>query len=207
MDIIYTCYKVTNIVNGKLYIGITQRPIEDRWQEHIKFALYDSLDDYRYAIHRAMIKYGVEAFVIDEIAVSKNPDDIKWLEKSFIREYNTFIGNRCGYNMTYGGDGTTGHAVTEETRRKMSLSHIGKSNGPHNDSTKQKIRDHHLANNHKPSQLCIDRRRELCSGVARADDVKERIRQTLTGRPRSAETIAKIKATKQARKLQNGSQT
>ena len=35
----YIVYKITNVLNGKIYIGITTRTLEERWQQHC----YDAL--------------------------------------------------------------------------------------------------------------------------------------------------------------------
>ena len=37
-------YKITNIVNGKVYIGQTIRPIEDRFHRHINDAMNNRLN-------------------------------------------------------------------------------------------------------------------------------------------------------------------
>ena len=50
-------------------------------------------------------------------------------EIHFIKEYNTYIGNGQGYNLTLGGDGQIGAFCREETKQKMSDSHKnGKKN-------------------------------------------------------------------------------
>lgn len=87
-------YKVTNHVNGKMYIGQTKRKISVRWSEHI----YDAKNnDNRYSsiLHNAMVKYGTDAFVVEEIESCDNSvlDD---REMYWIKFYNTHID---GYNI------------------------------------------------------------------------------------------------------------
>jgi group I intron endonuclease len=198
---VFLCYKITNTINGKVYIGITRRTLADRWRDHLKPVKYN-LEQNTHLLHLAIKKYGEAAFLMEEIGRTDNKDDIKEMEQRFIQEYNSFYAYSRGYNMTLGGDGTAGHIITEEHRQKMSEAHKGRSNGPHTEETKQKISETHKANNHKPTQLCIDRRKEVCEGVPRSEDVKQRIRNTLKGRPRPPEVIAKIQATKKMKKLQ-----
>ena len=56
-------YKVTNNINGKMYIGQTRRTIEQRWKQHIYDSFNNSLDTS--AFHCAIRKYGIEAFKIE----------------------------------------------------------------------------------------------------------------------------------------------
>ena len=52
-------YKITNLVNGKSYVGQTIRTIEERWKQHIKDSKGNKDDFY---LHRAIRKYGKENF-------------------------------------------------------------------------------------------------------------------------------------------------
>lgn len=89
-------YKITNLINNKLYIGQTQVSLEKRWKEHI-------LDSkrYDYKFSRALRKYGEENFkmeVIEEIPDNMlNDREIYWI--SFYDSY------KHGYNSTLGGSG------------------------------------------------------------------------------------------------------
>lgn len=55
-------YKVTNIQTGAVYIGITTKSIQKRWQQHINSSRSDNL-----YFHRAISKYGVANFKIEQI--------------------------------------------------------------------------------------------------------------------------------------------
>lgn len=116
-------YKITNNINGKVYIGQTIRPFNKRYpggnishtcNEHLKSAIK---------------KYGLSNFTIIEIfdvAFSKYELDMK--EDFYISLYNS-CNREFGYNKQSGG---SNGIPTEETRRKQSLSHKGKCLGANN---------------------------------------------------------------------------
>ena len=54
-------YKITNLINNKLYIGQTKKTIEERFKAHIKVARQHKN---RY-LYDAMNKYGYENFKIE----------------------------------------------------------------------------------------------------------------------------------------------
>lgn len=56
-------YKITNMLNDKVYIGITTRTIEERFQEH-KYRLNERKHLHLYS---SMIKYGVQNFKVEEL--------------------------------------------------------------------------------------------------------------------------------------------
>lgn len=105
-------YKITNLINGKVYIG-QSRDIKRRWSSHRSDFLKDKKD---YVLYRAFRKYGIENFSFEVIEkCSENELDEK--EKFYIAEYDSFLGD--GYNMTLGGQGVI-YPMTEEYRIKQS---------------------------------------------------------------------------------------
>lgn len=109
-------YKITNIINGKSYIGLSG-DIFLRWNEHR--CHYKTIDS---VLYRAMRKYGIENFTFE--IIEKCPkQELSKKEKFYIEKYRTYIGFKdCkGYNMTLGGEDSEGMIFTEETRNKMSL--------------------------------------------------------------------------------------
>lgn len=92
-------YKITNLINNKVYIGKTSRSLETRWQEHRKnfYKLQDKM-----AIHMAMFKYGPEAFDLEKIE-NCNESNINEREQYWIDYYNSY---NNGYNSTLGGEGS-----------------------------------------------------------------------------------------------------
>ena len=126
-------YKITNLINNKVYIGKTERSIEIRWREHRKnfLKLQDDM-----AIHKAMYKYGPEAFEIDKIEECDN-NIINEREKYWIEYYNSF---KKGYNSTVGGDGAIKinyKQILDLWRQGLSLQQI---------SDKEKIDRHTISN-------------------------------------------------------------
>lgn len=96
----FLIYKITNKINGKIYIGKTCRDIETRWIEHCSRA--NSND--KYYLHNTINKYGKENFIIEEIDKAETEEEINKLERYWINFYNSIDKNN-GYNLTNGGDG------------------------------------------------------------------------------------------------------
>lgn len=100
-------YKVTCNVNGKVYIGQTTRSINYRWEQHSRNAYKNNNLEFKNKFHRAIRKYGISKFKIEEIikVTAKNELELKsaldFLEIYYIEKYNS---KDNGYNSTYGGD-------------------------------------------------------------------------------------------------------
>ena len=105
----YAIYMITNTVNAKQYGGITA-DLERRWKRH------RNANEGQF-IHRAIKKYGVDAFVFTHVADAFDAESAKMIERLLIVEHNTKMPH--GYNMTDGGDGTMGMAKTEEHKQKL----------------------------------------------------------------------------------------
>lgn len=91
-------YKVTNKVNGKVYIGQTIQSIKDRWYRHCgKSGL--SKAEMNTHFKRAILKYGKESFNI-EILEEVDSSKLDEREKYYIKLYDSY---NSGYNSTMGG--------------------------------------------------------------------------------------------------------
>lgn len=86
-------YKITNLIDNKVYIGLTTRTVEARWKEHCRHGS-QQIDD-------AIQMYGIENFQIETLEECDESilDD---REKYWIDYYDSF---KNGYNNTYGGRG------------------------------------------------------------------------------------------------------
>ena len=90
-------YQITNLINGKIYIGKTERSISERWREHIKDSQKE--ENKHRPLYRAFNKYGLGNFSIEIIEETLTPEEreIFWIEQK--RSFKN------GYNATIGGDG------------------------------------------------------------------------------------------------------
>lgn len=92
-------YKITNQINGKIYIGLTRTSIEERWKNHIKKAKeYPN----RY-LYDAMNHYGYEKFSIEQI--EQCDDNILDEREIYWIAYYNSTNPDIGYNLTEGGGG------------------------------------------------------------------------------------------------------
>lgn len=93
-------YKIERTESGSCYVGMTQQLLKQRWSEHCSRARKGS----DRAIHRAIRKYGPEAFIIDVIDSADTLDEAFMKEVEWIKRLGTFS-DRKHYNSTKGGDG------------------------------------------------------------------------------------------------------
>lgn len=94
-------YKITNLINGKEYIGKTELTIEDRFKRHIIDSRKENNE--KRPLYNAFNKYGIENFIVEEIEKC-NDEELNLKEEYWIDYYNTYSN---GYNATKGGDGKT----------------------------------------------------------------------------------------------------
>ena len=116
----YTVYKHIS-PSGKVYIGITKRKPEYRWNKG-KGYREDQL-----LFYRAIKKYGWDNFTHEILYTGLSEKDAKNIEISLIRQYKSL---GMSYNITDGGDGGRGlhnkrKKLSKETKLKMSKSRKG----------------------------------------------------------------------------------
>jgi group I intron endonuclease len=104
-------YLITNIANGKRYVGQSQQlDIERRWSKHkniSKTGLGKHLRD-------AYIKYGIDKFKFQIICICFDEDCDKY-EEEYIKKFNTILPN--GYNVKCRGKSVV---ISDETRMLIS---------------------------------------------------------------------------------------
>ncbi len=105
-------YLITNLVDGKRYVGQTILTVRKRWSLHKSDARREC-----FPICRAIRKYGAMNFSI-EVLTNVAPELLDELEKKFIRDLNTHVDKGRGYNADEGGRGNRGF-FSEETRLKI----------------------------------------------------------------------------------------
>lgn len=116
MEKICGIYKITNQVNGKVYIGQSIN-IKRRWANHEKDAFWEKAECYNYPLYKAIRKYGLAYF--DFEVVEECPrEQLNEREMFYIQQYHSNE-KRNGYNQTLGGD-------TQEHAKKLTDEDIDK---------------------------------------------------------------------------------
>ena len=117
-------YLVRNTENDKLYVGITCRNLDYRWNEHLKDARNESRR--HRPLQRAINKYGKEKFKPEVIERFTTTDKVaKQKEIDYIAFHDSY---KNGYNATKGGDGTWRCDVTVEEAREAYYKYEGLGN-------------------------------------------------------------------------------
>lgn len=87
-------YKITNIINKKVYIGQSINSIEKRFHRHISDAMNNILDTH---LARAIRKYGPENFIVELIDTASTQEELTQKEHDWTVFYNA---TEEGYNET-----------------------------------------------------------------------------------------------------------
>jgi group I intron endonuclease len=113
---IYSVYIIKNKINRKVYIGFTSNKVSWRFNQHI----YETNGGRNHHLNNAIRKHKKNNFFVETICQSKDKKTALNLEKFWIKEFNS---QNCkyGYNITAGGEGTTG--LTALKGRKLTKNH------------------------------------------------------------------------------------
>lgn len=102
--------------NSKLYFGITAVSLGRRVSRHLSYARRDQV---KCKLHRAIRKYGPDSFTWHVIDSVETWEEACEAERLLIKTFDT-TNDESGYNMTSGGDGSLGLAVSDAARKKIS---------------------------------------------------------------------------------------
>lgn len=171
-------YKITNVINGKVYIGQTIC-FERRWKEHITDSRRKNPKS---VIGKAIKKYGGGNFNTKIVYNAHDQDELNDMEIHVIAEHKS-TNREVGYNRDKGGVGSSGHVYVCSDKTKAKLSEINKGKTLSKE-TKQKIGDA-LKCKQKPPF---------------SDEHKEKLSDAKRGNPLSDEHRAKISAAKKGKK-------
>ena len=124
----YGIYKITNLVNGKMYIG-----------QHVTSDLDDGYMGSGLVIRRAIKKYGAENFRKEWLTFCEDEEELNYMERVFVDE--TWLSRPDTYNLKLGGDGgwkyindhnlclhKKGYTLSAAGRRNIALAKIGEKN-------------------------------------------------------------------------------
>jgi group I intron endonuclease len=177
-------YKVTNKINGKIYIGQTKHSIEKRMKQHIS----GHCGRYFYS---AIKKYGYLNFIFEIIDSCDNFEDLDKKEQYYIKLYNSDNKDK-GYNMTSGGQlgmkynkesrenlgkSRKGIVMSLETRQKISKAKKGHKQSI--ETIKKRIASHSGSKHYRYGKHCSDELKEKLSkfnmGKKLSEETKKRI--------------------------------
>lgn len=192
VDKIGYIYKITNTVNGKVYIGFSTNP-EYRFEQHKK----ESTKKFPKSIfHKAIKKYTWNNFKKEVIYGSKDHKYcLEEMEQYFISEYNSY---ENGYNMTLGGGGSfIGRKHTSETILKMR--EMVKYRPKISEETRGKQRNAKLGTKH--SEETRQKRSKALKGRVISQETLDKKSKSMMGKTHSEETKRKISLANKGRKV------
>jgi group I intron endonuclease len=184
-------YKAVNKINGKMYIGKTTRRLEVRLLEHAH--------EKRMPFSRAYQKYGPENFNILIIDCAETEKELNEKERKWIAYYKPKKPN--GYNVTDGGDGTSGVKRDDTALRNKGL--VGNKNPMYGkkftDEEKKRFGQPGEKNARYGVKLSDELKKKISETVKVAmenPEIRKRISQSLTGKkhltPRTEENCKKL---------------
>ena len=143
-------YKITNLINNKIYIGKSK---------------YNNLDYYGSGmlINFAIKKYGKENFKREILCECSLQEELNEMERYWIQKLNA-TNKKIGYNKSVGGDGGSYGPLTEKHKQKLRGKipwNKGKKFGPLTEEHKQKISEK-LKGRIRPK-----RSKEWCKNISR----------------------------------------
>jgi group I intron endonuclease len=113
--------------SNKIYIGQTYN-VQDRLRHHKSLSKADKPEQY---VHKAMKKYGYENCKFEILGICETRVDADIAERQLI-SFHRSTDPTIGYNIAVGGLGASmnGRTHSEDSKRKMSESHLGKHHSP-----------------------------------------------------------------------------
>lgn len=109
-------YKITNRLNGLVYIGQTYQNVYVRFRQHCKLNRRSNL------LSQEINRFGSSHFTVEIVDIAKHKEDLDRKEILWIRECGSFFPK--GYNLNQGGKGKI---VSAATKHKMREARLGKS--------------------------------------------------------------------------------
>jgi len=164
-------YKITNNINGKSYIGLKSKTVEESKNYYGSGTL----------INKSIDKYGKENFTKEILERNINSHEILNDQEIYWIEYfNTF---NNGYNLTKGGQGNLGRVTSEETKAKLRES----AKQPCSEETKLKISLSNMGRINKHTPESKAKLSKAATGRIKSQEERDKIakahRIAKTGKP------------------------
>ena len=166
---LYTVYKITNLLDGKIYIGKHQtKNLDDGYMgsgKHLK---------------NAVIKHGIENFKKDILFQFDNESEMNAKEAELVTQ--EFVLREDTYNLCVGGNGgfsyinssglndRTGSSLSPESKAKISQKKMGNTN-----NLGKKFSDEHKAKMRKSVS-------ESLQGIPKSEEHKKKIAESVRKR-------------------------
>lgn len=128
--IISGIYQIRNIINNDIYVGST-KSFQSRLYAHI--TLLERNKHHSRYLQNAYNKYGKQNFTFEILELVENIKELILIEQKYLDKYNPT------YNVMKLAKNHLGVKRSEETKRKISESNIGKHYGLVNEEVKRKI--------------------------------------------------------------------
>lgn len=155
-------YKITNIKNGKVYIGKSVK-LSKRLNYHKN---YKPSVKGNYHFKNAVLKHGWESFNVEILEFFENFDknkdnDILLKRESYYIKIYDSTNNSKGYNMCKYSNDVGGRTLTEEHKKKLRLARLGQK---HSEESKQKMS-------------------KVKSGFKHSEETKKKMSENKSGKP------------------------
>ena len=200
-------YKVTNRVNGKIYVGQTVQGLRARQNDHRRKAFVHGSKGH---FHAAIRKHGFDSFSWEIIDRAESRDELNQKEKWWIEHLDTMNPSR-GYNLKSGGDqprfteetkrkiGDAGRGIRRSEEFKANLRRIESGSGnpffgkKHTDEAKKKNREAHIGRKLTPEHVakCVHRGSDNWRSKITEDQVRE-VKQMLRDGVRQCEICKRL---------------
>jgi group I intron endonuclease len=199
-------YKITNKVNGKIYIGSAVN-LDRRWTEHKRCLKTRTHPNNK--LLNAWHKYGAENFEFI-VLIYCEPKDLLMYEQRCIDSFEVIT---KGYNLCPTAGSVLGIKRSDETRKRMSESQkgkgpsaeaiakmvatkLGQKRAPHSEETKKKMREAHAGRKLGPqSEETKAKRSAALKGKKRSkfsEETRKKMSEAQKGKIPSEETKKKI---------------
>lgn len=177
-------YKITNTLDGKVYVGSSKR-LSSRLSLHkrqLALGVHHSKK-----LQRAWDKYGPSSFEFSVIEYVELVDSLIAREQHWIDVLQA-ASKDGGYNIRHIADSNFGIKRSDEVRKAASLQRMGKKRGPQSDEHRSRIGQGN-------------------TGKTRSEETRRKISEAKIGvklPPRSEESKAKMSATMQRKMSEEG---
>jgi group I intron endonuclease len=181
-------YKITNKINGAVYVGQTTQILKKRWNDHKKPSNKNCP-----ILSKAIAKYGAENFTIEEIDRADEQADLDKKEIYWISFYRADKDRNYNYNA--GGRGNRSKH-TEETKNKLSQKLKGKNN-PNWGIPKSERWKKHMSSIMKGRPVSEETKTKIANTLRnrkngpRSEETKRKISEAQKGKPRNQKNFTK----------------